>query len=59
VVLVVAHAGLILDEFPHPAGGPQPALVAQGLRAALERAFKRTQLGRAELRWTTGVARLA
>jgi hypothetical protein len=59
VVRVVAHAGPVLDEVAHPPRGPQPGGKAERLGAALKRALEVAQLGRAELRRTTGTCGLA
>ncbi len=59
MVLVVAHAGPVLDKVAHPTRGPQPGGKAELLGAALKRALEVAQLGRAELRRAPGASGLA
>jgi hypothetical protein len=59
VVLVVPHAGLLLDEVADPARSPQSAAISHRLGPALERTLDTAQLARAEFRGTTRAPGLA
>jgi hypothetical protein len=58
MILVVPHPGLLLNEVPHPARGPQSAGISQCLGPALERALNPVQ-AQGKFRGTTTAPGLA